>query len=164
MRKIAFMMLCGLIVAAATGSAAPADPKDQKAVMDTLEAMAKATIAKDVATLDKIYSEDLTYSHSSAQNQNKKEVLDAFKGPSVGEYMKFSDMKVRTYGTVALAKGICDFRNGRPGSMTDNHLNILWVLVKGSGPYGWQIVARQTTRIQEPASAAAAPAPTTSLR
>jgi hypothetical protein len=32
--------------------------------------------------------------------------------------------------------------------MLDNHLNILWVMVKRSqGPYGWQIVARQTTRI-----------------
>jgi hypothetical protein len=39
--------------------------------------------------------------------------------------------------------------------MNDNHLNILWVLVKGAGPYGWQIVARQTTRVQEPAAPAA---------
>jgi hypothetical protein len=32
--------------------------------------------------------------------------------------------------------------------MTDNHLNILWVLVRRPpGPLGWQIVARQTTRI-----------------
>ncbi|MCM3880069.1 MAG: nuclear transport factor 2 family protein [Vicinamibacterales bacterium] len=166
MRKLTCFVLCGMFLSVASGWAAPADPKDEKAVMDTLEAMAKATIAKDVATLNKIYSEDLTYSHSSAQNQNKTEVLEAFKGPSVGEFMKFSDMKVRTYGSVALAKGICDFRNGRPGSMTDNHLNILWVLVKGAGPYGWQIVARQTTRIQEPAAPArgAVPAPPSSLR
>jgi len=33
--------------------------------------------------------------------------------------------------------------------MHDNHLNILWVLVKGPGPQGWQIVARQTTRLPE---------------
>jgi ketosteroid isomerase-like protein len=151
MKKMAFAALCGVMVSAAVW-AAPADPKDEKAVMATLEAMATATIKKDVAALGKIYSDDVTYSHSSAQNQNKTEVLEAIKGPSVAESMKFSGMSVRTYGNVALAKGVCDFRNGRPGAMTDNHLNILWVLVKGPGPFGWQIVARQTTRIQEPAA------------
>ena len=39
---------------------------DQKAVMATLEAMAKATIDKDVAMLNRIYGDDLTYAHSSA--------------------------------------------------------------------------------------------------
>ena len=161
MKKILFLVWCAVVASAAGVWAAPADPKDEKAVMSTLEAMAKATIAKDVPALSKIYSDDLTYSHSSAQTQTKAEVLKALEGPSVGEYMKFSGMTVRTYGngTVALAKGICDFRNGAPGKMNDNHLNILWVLVKGAGPYGWQIVARQTTRVQEPA---APPARTTS--
>ena len=38
--------------------------------------------------------------------------------------------------------------NGPPGALLDNHLNILWVLVRRApGPHGWQIVARQTTRI-----------------
>ncbi len=161
MKKIACAIAAVALLSAAVLWAAPAKSEDEKAVMATLEAMAKATIAKDVATLNKIYSDELTYSHSSAQNQNKAEVLKAFEGPSVGEFMKFSNMTVRTYGTVAVAKGICDFRNGRPGAMTDNHLDILWVLVKGAGPHGWQIVARQATRVQEPAApASTAPRPT----
>ena len=62
--------------------------------------------------------------------------------------MKFSETSIRIYGNVALVKGVTDFRNGQPGKMNDNHLNILWVLVKRpAGPHGWQIVARQTTRI-----------------
>ena len=121
---------------------------DQKAVMATLEAMAKATISKDVATLDKIYSDDITYAHSSALTEDKAAVLKGIKGPSVAEFMKFSDTTIRIYGDVALAKGVVDFRNGAPGKMLDNHLNILWVLVRrAQGPHGWQIVARQTTRI-----------------
>ena len=119
-------------------------------------------IAKDTATLAKIYSDDVTYSHSSALNQNKAEVLKAFQGTGVTESLKFSDTTIRIYGTVALFKGVTDMRNGQPGKLVDNHLNILWVLVKGPGPYGWQIVARQTTRYPEPA--AAAPARTTSSR
>jgi ketosteroid isomerase-like protein len=121
---------------------------DQKAVMATLEAMAKATIAKDVATLEKIYGDDITYAHSSALTETKAQVLKNVQGTSVAEFMKFSDMNIRVYGDTALAKGVTDFRNGAPGKMLDNHLNILWVLVRRpQGPHGWQIVARQTTRI-----------------
>jgi hypothetical protein len=75
-------------------------------------------------------------------------VLADVKGTNVAEFMRFSDTKVRVYGDVALAKGVVDFRNGPPGRLTDNHLNVLWVLVRRApGPHGWQIVARQTTRI-----------------
>jgi ketosteroid isomerase-like protein len=137
----------GALMSAAVLSAAN-DPADEKAVMATLEAMAKATVAKDVATLAKIYGEDLTYSHSSAVTETKAQVLKAIQGPSQAEFMKFSDTTIRIYGDVALAKGITDFRNGQPGKMLDNHLNILWVMVRrAEGPHGWQIVARQTTRI-----------------
>jgi ketosteroid isomerase-like protein len=116
--------------------------------MAALETMARATVKKDIPTLDKIYHEDLTYSHSSTATQTKAEVLEAVSGPGIVESIKFMDTKFRIYGNVALAKGLCDLRGGRSqDSLRDNHLNILWVLVKGS--QGWQIVARQTTRLPE---------------
>jgi ketosteroid isomerase-like protein len=139
---LAALTIAGTVLAAAN------NPADEKAVTATLETMAKATIAKDVATLGKIYGDDLTYSHSSALTEDKATVLKNIQGPSVAEFMKFSDTRIRIYGDVALAKGVVDFRNGAPGKMLDNHLNILWVLVRRpQGPHGWQIVARQTTRI-----------------
>jgi ketosteroid isomerase-like protein len=153
-RKLTLLILCGFLLVGVAARAAN-DPKDEKAVVATLEAMAKATIDKDVATLAKIYGDDLTYSHSSALTQTKDVVLKAVKGGGATEgwFMKFSDTTIRIYGDVALAKGITDFRNGQPGKLVDNHLNILWVLVRrAQGPYGWQIVARQTTRIEEPAA------------
>jgi ketosteroid isomerase-like protein len=138
---VAVLAVCGGVAMADTAA-------DQKAVMATLDAMAKATIAKDVATLGKIYGDDITYAHSSALTEDKATVLKNVAGPGVAEFMKFSDTTVRIYGDVALAKGVVDFRNGAPGKMLDNHLNILWVLVRRpQGPHGWQIVARQTTRI-----------------
>jgi len=152
MKNVIGSVLGGIFLAAMLPAASPAaslDPKDEKAVMATLEAMAQATIKKDVATLDKIYSPDLTYSHSSAMVQTKAEVLKAISTPSVTESMTFHDSTVRVYGNVALVRGGNELRNGTPGAMHDNHLNILWVLVKGPGPHGWQIVARQTTRLPE---------------
>ncbi len=99
---------------------------DQKAVMATLEAMAKATIDKDVAMLGRIYGDDVTYAHSSALTETKAQVLKNIQGPGVAEFMKFSDTTIRIYGDAAVAKGVVDFRNGAPGKMLDNHLNILW--------------------------------------
>ena len=138
---IAALTVLGGVVSADTAA-------DQKAVMATLHTMAKATIAKDVATLEKIYGDDVTYAHSSALTETKAQVLKNIQGTSVAEFMKFSDTTIRIYGDVAVAKGVVDFRNGPPGKMLDNHLNILWVMVRRpQGPHGWQIVARQTTRI-----------------
>ena len=159
MKRLTFLILCGLVLSVPGLLAAANDPKDEKAVMATLEAMSKATINKDVATLDKIYSEDVTYSHSAGMTQTKAQVLKGFEGQSINESMTFSETTIRFYGDVALAKGICDFRNGRPGNVIDHHLNILWVLVRRpQGPYGWQIVARQTTAIEAaPAGRGGAP-------
>jgi hypothetical protein len=109
------------------------DPKDEKSVMATLQAMAQATIKKDVAALDIIYHPD----------------LKAVAGPGVTESMTFHETTIRIYGNTALVRGRNELRNGAQGNMHDNHLNILWVLLKGSGPQGWQIVARQTTRLPE---------------
>jgi ketosteroid isomerase-like protein len=147
MKTLTLPMICALVLSA-IGLSAANDAADEKAVMATLESMAKATIGKDVATLARIYGDDVTYSHSSGLTETKAEVLKNIQGPGQAEFMKFSETTIRVYGTVAVAKGITDFRNGRPGNMLDNHLNILWVMVKRpQGPHGWQIVARQTTRI-----------------
>ncbi len=152
MKNLVFLTIAATLgvsaVAWAQAGSATANSPDTKAVMATLEAMAKATIEKDVAMLGKVYGDDITYAHSSALTETKAQVLKNIQGPGVAEFMKFSDTNIRVYGDVALAKGVVDFRNGAPGKMLDNHLNILWVMVRrAQGPHGWQIVARQTTRI-----------------
>jgi ketosteroid isomerase-like protein len=148
MKKITCALVFAVCLCAIAVSAAN-NPADEKAVMATLQAMAKATIDKDVATLTKVYGDDVTYAHSSALTETKAQVLANIKGERVeGTYMKFGDTSIRIYGDVALVKGVVDFRNGAPGKLVDNNLNILWVLVRrAQGPHGWQIVARQTTRI-----------------
>jgi len=162
---VLILSLCGLVLGATGPLVAAGDPKDEQAVTATLEAMARATVSGDVATLERIYGDDLTYGHSAGNVQTKAQVLKGFSPTYVNESMTFTDTVIRLYGDVALAKGICDFRNGRVGNVTDHHLNILWVMVRRpQAPFGWQIVARQTTAIQarpagrgEPAGSPGAP-------
>lgn len=145
--------LVTLILGAASSRAAN-DPKDERAIVATLEAMAHATIHKDFAALEKLYGDDLSYGHSSGATESRAEMIAGFRRPErIAESMTFSHTSIRIYGDVALAKGITDFRNGTVGNIRDSHHNILWVLVRRpQGPHGWQIVARQTTRIEPAAS------------
>jgi ketosteroid isomerase-like protein len=143
-----------LTLALGAVSHAANDPKDERAVVMTLEAMAHATVHKDFAALEKLYGDDLTYGHSSGATESRAEMIAGFRRPErIAEAMKFSNTSIRIYGDVALAKGITDFRNGTVGNIRDSHHNILWVLVRRpQGPHGWQIVARQTTRIEAAAA------------
>jgi ketosteroid isomerase-like protein len=153
MRPIVVALLA-LLLGAASGHAAANDPKDERAIVMTLEAMAHATVHKDFAALEKLYGDDLTYGHSSGATESRAEMIAGFRRPErIAESMTFSNTSIRIYGDVALAKGITDFRNGTVGSIRDSHHNILWVLVRRpQGPHGWQIVARQTTRIEPTAN------------
>ena len=138
-----------IVLSATVLSAASIDSKAEKDVLAAMDAWKHATMKKDGAALEKLLHPDLTYSHSTASLQNKAEVLKAVAGPAVTESMTFHETSIRIYGNVALVRGRNELRNGATGSLHDNHLNILWVMLKGPGPQGWQIVARQTTRLPE---------------
>lgn len=147
--KRTLLVVFAVLAAGMSSRAAANDPKDERAIMATLEAMAQATVHKDFAALERLYGDDLTYGHSSGATETRGEMIAGFRRPArIAESMTFSQTSIRIYGDVALAKGITDFRNGTVGNIRDSHHNILWVLVRRpQGPFGWQIVARQTTRI-----------------
>jgi ketosteroid isomerase-like protein len=125
-------------------SAASTDSKAEKEVLAAMDAWKQATMKKDTAALDKLLHPDLTYSHSSAANQTKAEVIKSVSTGNV-EAITFSDTTVRIYGKTALVKGKVDMVNNTGGKSTPAHLNILHVWIKG--PQGWQMVARQATRL-----------------
>src|SRR5258708_34389983 len=127
-------------------SAASVDSKAEKEVKADMDAWKQATMKKDGAALEKLLHPDLTYSHSSGKNESKAEVLTAVtSGKSTTEAIDFSDSTVRVYGNTALVRGKVDMRNNTAGKSTTANLNILHVWIKG--PQGWQMVARQATRL-----------------
>src|SRR5678815_2403392 len=96
--KIYALLTLAVLMTGGTRTASAQTQADQKAVIDTLELMAKATVARDAATLEKVYGDDVTYSHSSGATQTKAEVLAGIRGNTVNVFMKFSEMTVRIYG------------------------------------------------------------------
>lgn len=148
MKKRTLAILCGILASAAVMPGAGNDPKDERAILATLDAMARGHRNRDAAILDQVYSPDLTYSHGDANLWDKARTLKAVEGPGLLEFT-FHDPKIRVYGNVALARVDTDLRNGRPEKPNDLHLNVLFALVRGPGPSGWQIVALQMTRLPE---------------
>ena len=92
---------------------------------------------------DGALADDLTYIHSAGQLQNKAEVIQSItSGKTIIERMDYSDTSVRFYGKTALVRGRVDLYHSSTNIV---HMNVLHVWVKS--PQGWQMVARQATRL-----------------
>ncbi len=129
-----------LLLAAAL-CAAPSPKQD---VLATMEAWRQATQSKDVAALAKLLHPDLTYSHSDGKTQTRADVLAELPTSGKREIV-LHDPQVRVYGDTAIVKANIDFINRTSGEASVAHLNVLHVLLKT--PQGWQITARQATRL-----------------
>jgi ketosteroid isomerase-like protein len=144
MSKWIVALLSGLMLA----TAQPNTDAAKKEVLAASDALNQALMKKDVAALQKLLHDDLTYSHSAGMTQTKAEVIQGATGKTVTEALDFTETTVRVFGNTALIKAHVEMRNNNAGKATTNHLNILFVWIKGPG--GWQLVARQATMLAPP--------------
>ena len=142
-----------LLAAATVLPAATPDAKTEKDIMAAMQTYRQGIMKKDAGALQKVLSEDLVYTHSSNQHQDKAALIASLKGNSITEDIVFKNLKVNVYGNTAVVVGDVDFHMDTNGTKSVSHLNVLHVLVKG--PEGWQLVARQATKYPETAPAAA---------
>ncbi len=133
--------LLGLLLFAVCLGAAPDDAKAEKDVMAAMDAYKEAMIHNDIATLDKLLGDDLAFTHSHGEFQNKAAVLKSSQPPQHIMRMEFSNTSVKVYGNTALVKGRVDLWH--PDSVV--HMDVLHVWI--NRPEGWQLVARQATQL-----------------
>jgi len=136
-----------LLLPAVALSMAAAGAPAEKEVLAAMNTWKDATVAQDRAALEKLFHADLTFSHSSGLTMGKAEVLDYFTAANHKvDSIEFSDISVRIYGNVALVKCVVNSRSTVAGKGSSSaHLAVLHVWVKG--PQGWQLVARQPTKL-----------------
>jgi hypothetical protein len=137
--RIVFAAL--LAIACAFAGDRPKSPeKEIGAVIERRQAMLKG----DAATLEKLYSNDLTYEHSSAKLETKPEsIRNATKAGNLTKAIEFHDPSIRIYGNTAIFRSRGDFTT-HTGAV--NHLDVLMVWIKAG--QDWQLVARQATKVQ----------------
>ena len=139
MRRVLWaVLLCAVAI-----PAAPTSSTEEKDVLAAMDAYKNAMIHKDAAVLQKLLGDDLSYIHSAGLHETKADVLKGItSGKTIIERIDFSDTVVRVYGKMALVQGRVDLWHS-PTNIV--HMNVLHVWM--NGPQGWQMVARQATKL-----------------
>ncbi|MDQ6663968.1 MAG: nuclear transport factor 2 family protein [Acidobacteriota bacterium] len=145
MKQITLKQLTLTVLSAIALSAAPAgDGAGKQEVLAAMDAYKDAMIHKDAASLEKLLDGELTYVHSGGQFETKADVIKGITtGKTIIEKIEFApDTSVRVYGKTALVRGNVDLWHSATNIV---HMNVLHVWEKG--PQGWQLVARQATKL-----------------
>ena len=133
-----FLAISGLVWAADKSSS------DEQAVRAAVQQFNDAARKGDEATLNKMLSPDLIYTHSNAKLENKAECVAALV-KSKPTFQMAPDLHVNLYGNTAVVHGKMTALGMQNGAPTRTELDLLQVWVK-SGK-SWQMVARHTTRL-----------------
>jgi len=149
MKRFMFRLVPMLLAALLGGTPALAATCDNVTADEALkaeDARYAAQMSNDFATMDKLFSPDLVYTHTSAVVDNKQSYIDSMRsGKVVYKVMRRSDVQVRTFGCIAILTG-----NGNYDvTVNDKDVNVLlrfhsiWQKKDGMMQY----ISWQSTRI-----------------
>jgi ketosteroid isomerase-like protein len=133
--------LPALLLAALAAAAAPQD-----AIVQAEKAWAQAVNARDFAALEKIYTPDLIYAHSTGNVETLKMYLDRLReGKQRYDDIRFEKHEVRMHGGAAVSHLIVRMIGKNDKGPFNDHLMMMHVWVKQGG--AWRLAAHQTTKI-----------------
>lgn len=141
-QRITLAALCLLALTAF----AFAQSKTEQAIIALEQQWVDALVKADGAALEKLYADNLTYTHSSGTTDTKAEYIANLKaGKTKYESLVREDVKVRVFGNTAIHTSKTSIKlitNGQPSAFAVKMIHV-WVK-EGSG---WKMVAHQTTRL-----------------
>jgi ketosteroid isomerase-like protein len=118
----------------------------QKEVLAAEEARRNAMLQSDVATLNRLLSDVMVYTHSSGGKDSKASWLSKLSDGSLRyDRLAFTDLNVTVVNDTALLTGRMNataVHSGQP-RMVDSLYLAVWV----KQPTGWQLVAAQGTPV-----------------
>jgi ketosteroid isomerase-like protein len=105
-----------------------------------------AMAGKDVATLNKILSDDLIYTHSSARLDTKKSLVGAMEsGATVYTSVEPSDVVAQDLGDTVVLTGVAAISVNSGGNPNSFRVRFTDVYANKGGQ--WQMVTWQSTRL-----------------
>jgi ketosteroid isomerase-like protein len=136
---IAFTLAIGLSLAVAN-----AETPEQIQALD--REWAQACVQADIAKLEQLLSDDLTYTHSSGQTQTKAEFIATVReGKTRYRSIEFQQSSVRIYGNTAITHNEVRVNLTVDGRDVSVHARFLHVWAKEHAR--WQLTAHQGTKI-----------------
>jgi ketosteroid isomerase-like protein len=145
------IVLGGLAGALACAAAARAAGPEQD-VLAAQDKRVALTIAADTAALGAMMTDDLTYTHSSANVDSKADFLEALRsGKAKYKSLSFDERRVRLHGDVAIVSGTCRVQVTSGGKDLDLKLRFTELYAKQAG--AWKMALWHSTRVPDPAPA-----------
>jgi ketosteroid isomerase-like protein len=128
------------------GSGEGADAKS--AVTKLLEQYRKALVEKDIATIDRIWSDDLTFINYRGQFLTKAQRMENVRtGATLFKSIQISDQLVRAFGDAVVTTGVSTIEGQYSGEEGSGAYRVTTVWSRHTGQ--WQMVAIQMTKIMK---------------
>ena len=107
-----------------------------------------AQVSKEYDFLEKIFADDLVYTHSSGKQDTKDSYIASIKdGKSVYSKIDVEEMKIRVYANTAVINGqVMIEQNAADGKVSNLHLKYTAVY-NNNGKKGWQLNTWQSLRL-----------------
>ena len=136
---IAVMLACASAVSAQMG-------KMEQQVLQAEKDRFAAMVKGDRAALEKLLSDDLTYTHSTALLENKEQFLKSVTSGNI-DYVSIvpseADWKIRVNGNTAIVNGVAAVNVIDTGK--DRKIRIRFTTVQANRGGAWQLLAWQST-------------------
>jgi ketosteroid isomerase-like protein len=123
---------------------APAQEASGEAVLRLEDQWTDALVKADTAFLERLYTDDIVYTHTNGTVNNKAQVIEAIKaGKAKYLSVERSDLKLQDYGDTA----ILTFRAVIKVNTVSLPSRMIHVFVKRNGE--WRMAAYQSTRLPD---------------
>ena len=123
---------------------------DEEAVKQAVEALRKAIIAQDRATLETLAAEQLSYSQSDAHLEDKAKFINAIMTRNaVFKSLEFPELTVAIAGNNAIVRHLWVSESELDGKVTNTKIGVLQVWQKQGS--SWKLLARASFKLPESA-------------
>jgi hypothetical protein len=126
-------------------------PAERAAILSALDRLGQAVIHKDRHALEELYADDLSYGHTTGEVLDKAKTVERNLNPDQHySSIDVTDVAVRAYGSYVLVTHKIAFHLIKASGPDVANLGGLDVWIKKS--HGWQLLARQLTKLPSPNS------------
>jgi ketosteroid isomerase-like protein len=141
--KSALTLLLFAFFTVAPSAFAADSSQAEKDLLAALATWRQAMLKADGATLDKLYHEDLSYTHSGGRIETRAEAIATTTAPGgASSVVEYHDIVTKVYGDSAVMKGMFDITT-KAGVLNHSYVLMVWL----KGPRGWQMVARHAVNL-----------------
>jgi hypothetical protein len=140
------LLAAALALLLAIAAPVRAQSPDEAAVAKAIDALSRAIVAPDKASLEKITWPELSYGHSAGRVENQKQFVDALlTKQTVITAIDNAKTSTTLVGDIAISRGTATFMVGGAGAPVKTDLTLLLIWQKRGGE--WKLLARQAFKV-----------------